>query len=445
MNKKITFTELVEILAEVNGNSKKNNESLLRDFFLLIQDALEKGETVKIKRIGSFKVVKVDARKSIHVNTGEEIEIPEHNKVVFSPDKELAEAINLPFAGFETIELDDNISDNEIQVTSSTEIKEENKSSDASMDQEDFKVTEPDNEEAIQEVSSIVEPIEHTVTPPEISSTLPPPLPGYIKDTDATDHQPEFDPTSEIDLITKENSVSEVDPITEDIPVTENPSTTSASENISENVIIPVDEATPINEPAVINTEQAADEDIKTTPNGVTDESIDESEPIIEEDYDDNFIPKKSFWKGFFWGAVSGSIFILLAIFFITQLMGFPLVIKEKSTVNNQVTNILLTDSTSTDSIKENKINDKPIPQIKTDTISKTRFLTTMAREYYGDYNYWVYIYEENQAIITNPNKIKPGTVVVIPPAEKYKIDKNNPQSLEEAKKKAYIIYKKYE
>lgn len=55
------------------------------------------------------------------------------------------------------------------------------------------------------------------------------------------------------------------------------------------------------------------------------------------------------------------------------------------------------------------------------DTVTPHNFLATMARKYYGVMEYWVFIYEENREILpANPNRIKPGTVVVIPDIAKY-------------------------
>lgn len=72
-------------------------------------------------------------------------------------------------------------------------------------------------------------------------------------------------------------------------------------------------------------------------------------------------------------------------------------------------------------------------PAVVTDTVSGRRYLTTMARKYYGNNCFWVYIYEENSDIISNPDLIRPGTVVVIPPASKYGIDANDPASVRRA------------
>ncbi len=48
------------------------------------------------------------------------------------------------------------------------------------------------------------------------------------------------------------------------------------------------------------------------------------------------------------------------------------------------------------------------------DTVTKSRYLTTMARDHYGKKSYWVFIFQANPQL-KDPNKISPGTKVVIP------------------------------
>lgn len=48
------------------------------------------------------------------------------------------------------------------------------------------------------------------------------------------------------------------------------------------------------------------------------------------------------------------------------------------------------------------------------DTVTKSRYLTTMARDHYGKKSYWIFIYNANPQL-NNPNQISPGTKVVIP------------------------------
>ena len=59
--------------------------------------------------------------------------------------------------------------------------------------------------------------------------------------------------------------------------------------------------------------------------------------------------------------------------------------------------------------------------------------LNTIALREYGNKAFWVYIYDENRNKISNPDLIEPGTVINIPPAKKYGIDKNNREAVEKA------------
>lgn len=79
-------------------------------------------------------------------------------------------------------------------------------------------------------------------------------------------------------------------------------------------------------------------------------------------------------------------------------------------------------------------------PREVTDTIARNRYLTVIARRHYGDYRFWVYIYEENRDVITDPDRVAPGTIVKIPPAEKYGIDAADPASLRAAELKSREI-----
>ena len=109
MNKKLTFPELAELLSAATNTSKRMSELALREMFALISSKLVDGESVKIDGLGVFKVTEVSPRRSVNVNTGETIEIPGHGKISFVPDKRLAEAVNAPFASFESVVLDDDV------------------------------------------------------------------------------------------------------------------------------------------------------------------------------------------------------------------------------------------------------------------------------------------------------------------------------------------------
>ena len=115
-----------------------------------------------------------------------------------------------------------------------------------------------------------------------------------------------------------------------------------------------------------------------------------------------------------------------------------PFVIDDSIIETKEISN----DSNKQIQVVEGKIN---TDTVITDQITKNRFLTTMAREYYGNLIFWVYIYEENASKLGHPDKISPGTIVVIPPVSKYMIDALNEDAINIAKSKSKEIYAKFQ
>ena len=107
MNERLTIQDLTDLLAAKHSMTKKDAEAFVKEFFLLIEQALENEKTVKIKGLGTFKLVDVDSRESVNVNTGERFQIKGHTKVSFTPDTNLRDTINKPFAHFETVVLNE--------------------------------------------------------------------------------------------------------------------------------------------------------------------------------------------------------------------------------------------------------------------------------------------------------------------------------------------------
>lgn len=114
---KITIQEVSAKLVAQNGLSKKEATRFVNKMFDLIRDALERDMTVKVKGLGTFKIIDVDSRESVNVNTGERVLIEGHNKITFTPDVLMKELVNKPFSQFETIVLNEGVdfkdSDNE--------------------------------------------------------------------------------------------------------------------------------------------------------------------------------------------------------------------------------------------------------------------------------------------------------------------------------------------
>lgn len=108
MDERFTIQDLTNFLVEKHGMDKKDAEVFVKEFFLLIEQALEKEKYVKIKGLGTFKLVDIESRESVDVNTGERIEIAGHARVSFTPESNLKELINRPFSHFETVVLNEN-------------------------------------------------------------------------------------------------------------------------------------------------------------------------------------------------------------------------------------------------------------------------------------------------------------------------------------------------
>ena len=127
MNERLTIQDLTDLLAAKHSMTKKDAEAFVKEFFLLIEQALESENTVKIKGLGTFKLIDVDIRESVNVNTGERFQIKGHTKVSFSPDANLRDTINKPFAHFETVVLNENtvLEDTPIEETEEEESGEE--------------------------------------------------------------------------------------------------------------------------------------------------------------------------------------------------------------------------------------------------------------------------------------------------------------------------------
>lgn len=75
---------------------------------------------------------------------------------------------------------------------------------------------------------------------------------------------------------------------------------------------------------------------------------------------------------------------------------------------------------------------------VVTDTVRPGNYLSVMARHHYGNAKFWVYIYLENKEKIKDPDNLENGMVLVIPPASKYDIDPADPASLKRADREAY-------
>ena len=108
MEERLNQQIFVDLLIEKHGLDKKQSEKFVKEFFLLIEESLKNDKLVKIKGLGSFKLIDVESRESVNINTGERFVIEGYAKISFTPESALREIINKPFAHFETVLLNEN-------------------------------------------------------------------------------------------------------------------------------------------------------------------------------------------------------------------------------------------------------------------------------------------------------------------------------------------------
>lgn len=114
----VNLKSLVDVFASKAKITKKEANAFVKAFQNIFIDALSKDKVLKITGLGSFKVTLVNERSSIDVNTGKPIKINSHYKIVFTPDSELKNIVNSPFAHLDTIIIDDvvDMSDGEVNI-----------------------------------------------------------------------------------------------------------------------------------------------------------------------------------------------------------------------------------------------------------------------------------------------------------------------------------------
>lgn len=135
MDKKINLSQLADLMSEAGGMSKVASEQFVKNFFDIISKGVLDEGIVKVKGFGTFKLLQMENRESVNVNTGERFTIEGHQKISFTPDAELKERINKPFSAFETVV---------ITEEQSAEL------SDVEITKEELPTAESDNEEPVR-------------------------------------------------------------------------------------------------------------------------------------------------------------------------------------------------------------------------------------------------------------------------------------------------------
>ena len=116
---------LAKILAEKNNMTISEAETFIKQMFEVANSVMQADKQLKIRWLGTFKVMSVKDRESVDVNTGERIVIGGRDKITFTPDNILKEIVNKPFAQFETVVVNDGVDFSEIDRKFAFEAKEE--------------------------------------------------------------------------------------------------------------------------------------------------------------------------------------------------------------------------------------------------------------------------------------------------------------------------------
>jgi DNA-binding protein HU-beta len=98
MNEKITFSKLVDKIAEETGASKQLIHDLLIETVNLTREGLNRDGYANLSGLGRFRLKWHKARSGRNPKTGEKIEIPGHNTVNFKAGANLREYINRKYS-----------------------------------------------------------------------------------------------------------------------------------------------------------------------------------------------------------------------------------------------------------------------------------------------------------------------------------------------------------
>lgn len=441
MNERLSLQDLIDLLAKKQEITKKEAEVFLRELIAVISETIESNESVKIKDFGTFKLVKVNARKSVDVNTGEAIEIAAHYKLSFTPDKLLKEAINRPFAHFESVVLEEGVSFDNIEKDETINIEEADEEEDVSVDEETNEVspTPTADPQQVENEDFMPELVSEDTTIIETENTAP--------------H-------------TEEEEVEEINNREEEARQSDNEAIApSETENISEPL---TDE---VSEERILEYKQRIEEAKLAAK-----EKDLEYERLVKETRQAAKRRKKFVSLGFF-------IFLIIAAFLIGGLYfqeiarfltegptgnGNTAMVADNQNIDEQKTDTLAVSSDSIAKAKEQDsiaiVTEKTLPSEnsikpqtqKTEqptatkgntplaiiTIEPGNTLRNISLKYYGHKSFCVYIYEENKDKIKNINSIPLGTKLTIPSPSKYGINLQDQASLDKAKAKERELFK---
>ncbi len=198
MTERIPIQELAAVLVAKGGLKKKDAERFAMTVFDIVKDGLAADRLVKIKGLGTFKLIDIDSRESVNVNTGERVLIEGHEKVTFTPDTAMKDLVNKPFSQFETVVLNEGVDFSEMTP-------EEEDDDEQMLPQE-----EPENE--VQEPEPVAVPV---VVPEPEPEQEPEPEPEQEPEPEP-EQEPESEPEPSVGPL---KAIADEEPTDEDSDV----------------------------------------------------------------------------------------------------------------------------------------------------------------------------------------------------------------------------------
>lgn len=433
MNNRLSIQDLALILSEQTGKSTEEALRFLQEFIAVVSEGVYNDKLVKVKGLGTFKIIRVEERASVSVNSGERFVIPSHYKFTFTPDKELKELVNKPFSLFDTVELNEEVDFSDVDVSAETSGAEE---------------AADDSSEEILPDGIPEQAVEAPQTPePEVK-----PEPA-VEEEAVPQEEVGAEPESEAETETTPESEVEAEPE----PKAE-AETTPQEEAKAESEAEAETETTPELE---VEVEPEPKVEAETTPQEEAQAEPKPAEPVSSVSGYKEYRRKRrrSASRKLLFPIACLFVVIVLGIVYIVCLSGRTTVNKNweppMAEVGNPTpeagmnpvpadsTGVTPPDSASlaADSVvaeppvvEENQPEETPKSDILAlVTIKAGDRLASFAKQYYGHKFFWVYIYQYNQDIISDPNNIPIGTELRIPDPGLYGIDVTDRSSIDKA------------
>lgn len=386
MKQTIAISAFAGMLARQSGYTSDFCEHFVIEMFKTVADALKETDSVTIKGLGIFSV-------------------DESGNVAFSPDVNFAAEINAPFDCFEPEPLDDDVTDEillnfdddkEVDVSESVEeengVKETETDSDETANASQAETqSESSDDNSTEEISDTVQELNTEV------DSEPEPGVGVVEESEAAKESESVDERDELD--------AEIAPaITQDVtePTRQRRRSVWAficgvavgaivGAGVTYFLLSPGHVKESVGQ--IIANEQKVAQDLGESHDST---KVPDEETVVDSQ-----------------DSVADSI------------MNVELKVTEDEAV------------ASTDEVAVSTETNAAEAEVY-DTVKTT--LAQLSRKHYGRYEFWVYIYEENRDVISDPDRVEPDTRLRIPAAEKYGINARDNASVNKALKKAQDI-----